>query len=366
MKVLMVSKACVVGTYQRKLEELARQPDMELTAVVPPFWRDAGRVQRLERKHTCGYTLCIEPMVFNGNYHLHFYPWLGRQIRRLQPELVHIDEEPYNVATAHTLNLARRADARTVFFSWQNIQQRYPLPFRLIENYVLRYADQGIVGNQESAEVWRAKGYRGPIAVIPQFGVDPEIFFPTRTRCSSPFTIGYVGRLVEEKGIDLLLEALAGIEGAWQAIIVGSGPARNGLEAQAHELDLQDQVSFVPHVPSSEMPALYHRLDALTLPSRTRPNWKEQFGRVLVEAMASGVPVVGSDSGEIPHVIGQAGLLFSEGDPEALRSCIQQLAADPNLREELAKRGRQRVQAHYTQAEIAARTFQVYQSILGA
>jgi glycosyltransferase involved in cell wall biosynthesis len=115
-----------------------------------------------------------------------------------------------------------------------------------------------------------------------------------------------------------------------------------------------------------EMPARPRALDALVLPSLTRPNWKEQFGRVLVEAMACGVPVVGSDSGEIPHVVGEAGLIFPEGDVEALRDRLARLAADARFRADLAARGRARVLAHYTQARIAEATCAVYQHLLAA
>jgi glycosyltransferase involved in cell wall biosynthesis len=385
VRVLMVSKACVVGAYQKKLEELARmsQPPayaaskgegsvspkaspepVELTVVVPPYWRDERGTLNLERRHTTGYELIVEPMAFNGHFHLHFYPGLGKQIRRVQPDLVHIDEEPYNLATAHTLWLARRAGARSLFFSWQNIQRRYPLPFRLMEGYVLNRVDYAIVGNQESARVWQAKGYSGPLAIIPQFGVDPEIFYPESRPAGRGFVVGYVGRLVEEKGVDLLLEALAGLEGMWRAYILGSGPIKDNLQARARRLGLVDRVSFDEWIPSDQMPAYYRQLDALVVPSRTRPNWKEQFGRVLVESMACGVPVIGSNSGEIPSVIGDAGLIFPEGRVDRLREHLAQLLADGHLRADLARRGRERVLAHYTQAQIAAQTYQVYRSVL--
>lgn len=368
MRVLMVSKACLLGAYQRKLEEMARFPDVELMVAVPPSWRDGSRVIRLERAHTAGYELVVEPLALNGSFHLHFYPRLKRRLRAFAPDIVHIDEEPYNLATFHALRLAKNAGARALWFTWQNLNRRYPFPFRSIERYNLRHADYAIAGSEGAATVWREKGYAGPLAVIPQFGVDPDIFTP-RPGERDPargFRIGHGGgRLVPEKGVDLLLDAAAGMDGAWQVAILGAGPEQGRLEALARRLKVADRVSFEKSLASLHMPAFYHGLDALVLPSRSRPNWVEQFGRVLIEAMACGVPVVGSDCGEIPNVVGDAGLIFPEGDAGALRECLVRLMRDPDLRADLARRGRERVLAHFTQAQIAARTVAVYRKLIG-
>lgn len=366
MRILMISKACVVGAYQRKLEELARLPAVELTVVVPPFWRDARGTLRLERAHTEGYELQVLPMRFNGHFHIHHYVGLGRVFRQVHPHLVHVDEEPYNLATFQATRWAQRVGARTIFFTWQNLCRRYPPPFSWMERYVHRAADHALAGNQEAARVLRRKGYRGPITVLPQFGVDPDLFAPAGESSTRPFTVGFAGRLVVEKGVDLLLRAVAGLEGMWRARLLGEGPMRERLRTLAEELGIAEQVTFEPPRPSTEMPAWYQGLDVLVLPSRTRPNWKEQFGRVLVEAMACGVPVVGAESGEIPHVIGDAGLIFPEGDAEALRENLARLQQDPGLRQRLARAGRERVLVHFTQARIAARTWEVYREVLGA
>jgi len=332
-------------------------------------------------------------MALNGHFHLHFYPGLAKHFKRIKPHIVHIDEEPYNVTSWQAMRLAKTHGAKAVFFTWQNIHRRYPPPFSLIESYNLRNADYAIAGNSEAVGVLKAKGYRGLVRVIPQFGVDPEIYrfqVPGSKFQGSNlqpgacnlelFSIGYVGRLVEEKGGHILLRALAGLRGActelsrskWRLRILGSGPQRSSLERLAAELGIAERVRFEDPIPSTQMPGYYGQLDALVLPSLTRPNWKEQFGRVLIEAMACGVPVVGSDSGEIPNVIGEAaassnvrsGLVFPEGDVQALRAKLSQLMADPALRKELARRGRDRVLAHYTQAQVAAKTYQVYRELL--
>ncbi len=372
MRIVILSKACVIGPYQRKLEELARLTGAGLTALVPPCWRDERGIVHLDRLHTAGYELRVVPLALNGHFHLYFFLGLGRILRQLRPHVLHIDEEPYNLATFLALRAARGVGAQFLFFAWQNIPRRYPAPFSWMERYVLAHTDYALAGNSEAEAVLRNKGYHGPGRVIAQFGVDPEMFrFSPPHRESRdvglrPFVIGYSGRLVREKGVDLLLRAVARLEGAWQLWILGDGPERIGLASLAEELGITDRVTFKGMVPASQMPKQYPLLDALVLPSRTFPNWKEQFGRVLIEAMACGVPVVGSDSGEIPHVIGEAGWIFPEGDVAALSAALACLQADSGLRRELALRGRARVMANYTQAHVAAATYEVYQELMRA
>jgi len=370
VRVLMLSKACIVGIYQRKLEELAaRAPEMALMVAVPPGWKDKSGVTRLELAHTRGYRLEVLPLAFNGQFHLHFYPTLGGLIREFRPDIVHIDEEPYNLATYLANRQARRCEAKTLWFSWQNLLRRYPPPFNWIEQYNLRHIEYAIAGSATAAEVWRRKGYAGPLAVIPQFGVDPDIFLPCTsseddTSRDNTVHIAYAGRLVPEKGLDLLLTALSGLEGPWRATIQGNGPEETRLRALAERYNLTARVTFCPPVPSVDMPAFYQTLDVLALPSRTQENWTEQFGRVLVEAMACGVAVAGSAAGEIPHVIGDAGIVFPENDAEALRAALTRLIHDPALRRDLGMRGRARVLAQYTQQHVAQQTIQVYREML--
>jgi glycosyltransferase involved in cell wall biosynthesis len=378
VRVVMVSKALAVGAYQRKLEEIARLPGVELTAIVPSEWRDRRGHVRLEHAHISGYEMIAAPLRLNGQYHLHFYPTLGRLLKQLRPDILHMDEEPYNLATWHALRLGEAVGARSLFFTWQNLNRRYPWPFRTFEVANYRRVAYAIAGNRAAVDVLHAKGYDGPVAVIPQFGVDPAIFAPptgdqgrkTKDRDGfalrpSSFVIGYAGALIAEKGVDLLLRACAGLRDTnWRLAIVGDGPERTQLGALAGTLGIGDRVDFLGQRASTQMPDVYPDFDVLVLPSLSRPNWKEQFGRVLIEAMACGVPVIGSDCGEIPNVIGDAGLTFPEGDSLALRDSIACLLTDSKQRARYAEAGRQRVLAEFTQAQIAAATYRVYREIL--
>jgi len=362
LRVLMVSKACVVGMYQKKLEELARFQDVELSLVVPPYWRQGRSILTLEKAYTAGYALHVLPMALNGHFHLHFYRGLGKLVRQLSPHIVHIDEEPYNLATFLVMRTATENRATALFFTWQNLLRRYPFPFSFFERYNLAHAACAIAGNQEAVGTLRTKGYRGPVYLLPQFGVDPDVYrkLEPSPRQRDRFVIGYFGRLVEEKGVQVLLRAVAELEGQWTLHIVGDGPYRTTLEALTTQLGVENRVLFEPWVPSATMPRRLNDLDVLVLPSLTRHNWKEQFGRVLVEAMACEVPVVGSSSGEIANVIADAGRIFPEGDAGALRDALTQLVDHPSLRLALGRRGRTRVLERYTQKRIAAETRAIY------
>lgn len=371
-RVLLLSKALVVGIYQRKLEEMARL-GIDLLALTPPSWKDERGETNLERVYTTGYRLETVPIALNGNFHLHWYPGLAKRIEDFQPQIIHIDEEPYNLATWQALRIARKIGAKTLIFSWQNIRRVYPPPFSWGEGWTLSQVDHVLAGTQSAAHVWRAKGYAGPMTVIPQFGVDPDLFAPVLTPLSPAdlgerarvFTIGYVGRLVEEKGIHLLLRAAARLDGEWRLRLVGSGPYWNALEALAQQLGIRDRLDRIEWVESAGMPMQYQKMDVLAIPSLTRLNWKEQFGRVITEAMATGLPVIGSDSGAIPDVMGSAGMIVPEGDIDSLTAALRRLRDDPAERARLGQAGRARVLAHFTHAQVAAATVRVYEQLLG-
>jgi glycosyltransferase involved in cell wall biosynthesis len=362
VKVVILSKALVRGVYQRQIEELAALGDAEITVISPPAWREGPSVIPLERRFTRGYELIVTPMRFTGHYHVHFYPQLGRLLARLRPDLVHVDEEPYNLATWLALKQSQRLGARRVFYTWQNLERRLPPPFSLLEAASYRLTDGVIAANGDAAAIVRRKGLRRPVWVIPP-GVDPALYQPADQSDGGQFTVGFVGRLVPEKGVDDLVRACATLAAPWRLVVVGEGPQRTALEQVVRGLGIADRVDFTGALPSTDVPAKLRTFSVLVLPSRTLRNWREQFGRVLMEAMACAVPVVGSDSGEIPRVIGEAGETFPEGNWEALAATLAALQGDPERRHVLGARGRARVLAHFTQRRIAEQTMAVYQSL---
>jgi glycosyltransferase involved in cell wall biosynthesis len=316
----------------------------------------------------------VLPIWLNGRHHVHFYPAIERLVAHIRPDVFHIDEESFNFATYQAMRAGVRFGARCCFYNWATVDRRYPPPFGWFEQYAFRHAAHAIAGVQEAADILRRHGYCGPISVLPQFGVDPELFSPGDGGCGIgdgtlapspiPFVIGYLGRLVPQKGLLDLIEALALLPAHTRVRLIGDGVQKPQLLARAAELGLSDRLELVAW--TNDVPAELRRLDALALPSHTTRGWKEQFGRVLIEAMSSGVPVVGSSSGEIPNVIGDAGLIFPEGDVPALAATLGRLAAQPALHADLARRGRARVLERYTQAALARQYYEVYREMLAA
>jgi glycosyltransferase involved in cell wall biosynthesis len=366
MRVAILSKTYVAETAQRQLEWLAAQPGVEVTLLTPPAWRsDDGRWLPFLPRYTTGYNVRMVPIAFNGQYHLYLYRGLGSALGAERPDVLHIDEEPYNPAAFQAQWLGHRMGIPTVFIAWQNIQRAYPLPFAWLERYDYRHAARMIAGTATAAEVVRRKGYRGHLSVFSVHGVDPTVYTPrSGPRREEPFVVGYLGRLVAEKGVDLLIAALERLPASCHARIIGSGPMRARLRQLVHSAGLDERVELLPPIAVDEVPRMLVDLDVLVVPSRTRPNWKEQFGRILIEAMACGLPVVGANSGEIPRVLGDAGLVVPEDDVPALAAALLTLAEQPELRAALAARGRQRVLEHYTQERVAERLAEVYAGVL--
>lgn len=371
MKVLMISPGLVASAYHGKLRELVKL-GLELTVVVPANW---GRL-RFEAVKADGYELVVSKGRFTAArlgrlvHHLHYYPGISQVIGGSRWDMIHVDEEPFNFGAYHIMRACSRTGSPSVFFTWQNIMKKYPPPFEQMERYVFQSVSGAMAGSLEGLEVLRRRRFLKPAVVIPQFGVDPAEFCkqdanPLRRRLGldESFVVGFIGRIVPEKGLETLFSAVRLLPTSCALVVVGSGPERSSLEAMADALNLSHRVRWVPWINSKEVAEYMNAFDALVLPSRTTRIWKEQFGRVLVEAMACETCVVGSDSGEIPNVIGDAGLIFHEGNERELAQRLRLLMDDASLRESLGRRGRERILQNFTHAKIAQETVSFYKQL---
>lgn len=378
MRVLLIARYRD-ATMQRKVDYLAQAQDVELCHILPSHWRDdlldVHQVSAQGR-----YVQRALPMIGRpSDPHRAFYRTLTFHLRQFQPDIIHAEEEPDSLSALQIAWAKRvwRPDARLLLHTWQNLDRPKPRSVRWVIAQTLRAAHLIFCANGEAATLLRRYGFQGETPVIPAIGVDTETFRPCPADRASgrtdegatPFVIGYSGRLVAEKGIDVLLRAVAAVRTEHAALplrlqLIGEGPLRQALQELATSLGIAGQIALIGAQPPARVAELLCQLDVVALPSRTTPVWKEQLGRALLEAMACGIPVIGSDSGAIPEVIGDAGLVVPEGDVAALAGAIARLSASPELRHELSRRGRMRVEAHYSQRHLADETLAVYRRVV--
>jgi glycosyltransferase involved in cell wall biosynthesis len=366
-RLLIVSHTYSAPLNRAKLSALAQH--FSLAALVPARWPDALFTLSDPGAQSEGYALHSLPVRLAGRLMYHHYPFreLAALVRQTRPDLVYVEEEPGSLAVWQLTRLKKRFGYRLAFFTWENNLRRAGFPG--LERLNLQRCDGAIAGSAEAAGVLHRKGFRGPVCVTPQLGLDPEVFEPARAvelRQSlglEGFVAGFIGRWVEAKGVWTLLHAVRDMPDV-QLALVGGGPLGPAIESWMTDNHLESRLRLIASVPHEAIVQYLNALDVLVLPSLTTPTWKEQFGHVLIEAMACGVPVVGSNSGAIPDVIGEAGLVFPEGDVAALRAALTRLRDDAHECERLGAAGRARVLERFTHARIAAAHAEFLRSLL--
>ncbi|MGF1568733.1 MAG: hormogonium polysaccharide biosynthesis glycosyltransferase HpsO [Nodosilinea sp.] len=389
MRVLILSHTYIVDLNCEKLRLLAQlTPDLEVTVGVPRRWRPGGVQNRLvepEARNEGNFRVVpLGNLSQNNQGLLCFGPDLVKLLRRFRPHIIQVEQGAKSLAYAQTITLNRLLGlgAKNLFFTWWNLPYTLTFPAARLEAYALNNTHGLITGNQDGADILRQRGYAGPYRVMPQLGVDETRFQPQPQPAlaqqlgipTEAFVVGFVGRFVAEKGLLTLCEALASLRHhpqPWVWLLVGRGELAATLQARAEATGIADRIRWVESVPHADVPRYLNLMHTLVLPSETThrfktlttAGWKEQFGHVLIEAMACGIPVIGSDSGEIPHVIQDAGLIFPEGNPSTLANRLRQLMEQPDQRQTLGEKGYHRVMAKYTNRALAKQLLEFYEEL---
>ncbi len=369
MRVLIISRFCASPVYRAKIAALARRPGLEVSLLAPAEWKEGDRTLICREGIEDGYRIFTGSLIFNGRVGGHVYGnGLWKALRQARPDIVHMEEESYSFVAAQVLLYLSMLRTRPKFMvnNSENFDIVLPWRSRKIEKIVFRRADALLVfARTARARLLRIGAPPQKVRTLPQFGLDPELFRPPEPgKRGDVFSIGYLGRLVYSKGADVLLRALAGLAGEWKAQIVGDGDERETLEQLARVLGIWERVEFVAWVDPSDVPGYLRGWHALALPSRTTAHWREQFGRVLIEAMACGVVPVGAATGEITNVIGSEGFVFPEDNVETLRDILQKLNNEPGERKRLVDAGRKRVLEEFTWDVLAGKAHRLYKNIL--
>lgn len=357
------------------MRELAHSGDFDVTIASPDFIHGSLRTLDAEIEADPPYKHQTLPVFFSKKIHLMGYRKLSRLIKKDAFDLVHIWEEPYVFSGFQIAKACVQAGIPYFFRTAQSLNKKYFFPFSYFEHYTLKHAKAWNAGASLVFNNLISRGYDSNKGVVISLGTDRKRFYPdaqlsaqARQELNLPgFVIGFSGRLVEAKGLDLLMEALLLVEavkpGSWSFLALGSGPYKQKILDWASTHHLQDRVNVIL-AKHDEMPYYMRAMDVLVAPSQTTPSWREQFGRMIAESFATKVPVIGSNSGEIPFVIDDAGLVADEKDPNQWQEALLKLMNDEGLRSRLIEAGYNRFIMHYEVQALAQKYTEFYSQLL--
>ena len=370
LRVLFVTHTYVVGVNQGKLKAIADTGEVEVALLAPSNWQalEWNRSLELETPFPEIKTYPA-PVLFTGRVGAHIYNpiKIWQVINDFKPDVIQVEEEIFSLCALEVAFWAKLYNKPMVVFGWENQQRSLPLFRRWVRNFVMSATDLFLAGNQDGAEVMRNWNYRGQIEVMPQMGVDTDLFTPDLKKQHNQLNIGFLGRLVPEKGLDTLFAAVGRLKKQnidCQVTICGSGASEAELRQEAELQQISDRVVWRGAVPHEAAPTELGKFDILVLPSRSVATWKEQFGHVIIEAMAMGIPVIGSSCGEIPNVIAREDLVFPESDSTALAEILKRVICDDSWREQMGNYGIERVKKYYSHERIAQRLIEQWQKLV--
>jgi hypothetical protein len=341
---------------------------VSLTAAVPDRWSSGDGVSRATEWGEDG-GVRIVPIPVRGPV---AYPerllWNAKGLRQLfkdfGPDLLQIEEEPWTQPASFGLRQARYLGIRSVLSTNESVPGSHSIGQRFRRDRSLRAAT-GVIGtNRLALALATRRRPSAPQLTLPQLGVTapPESNRPR----GSALNIGFFGRLVPERGLDLLFRACVGLAGSWTLTVVGTGPSQEELEGLAQRLGISARISWLGALPREAVEEVWPQLDCVVLPARTTQRWVLTVGRAALEAMAHGVAVVASDSGALPDVVGDAGRIVPEEDVPALAGALQELYSDRAACERLGAAGRRRVLDEFTDDAIARKTLAFWRSLAPA
>jgi glycosyltransferase involved in cell wall biosynthesis len=344
---LVVSHPCVLAVNQAPYAAL-QERGWRLRLAVPSRWRHEYAQATLRPASLPGMegSLLPLPVALPGRVQRHVYlASPTKALRSLSPRVVFLEQETFSIAALQWGRAAWQAGIPFGVQAAENLDRPLPLAASLIRDRVLARADFVAARSPSAADLARHWGAKGLVPLVPH-AVPRWPVGGSSKASGAAFTVGFAGRLVEQKGIADLVAACRLLGPPAELLVIGDGPLRPTLESAT----LPGKVRIWSDLPHERMPEAYAEMDVLVLPSRTTSTWAEQFGRVLVEALWCGVPVVGSDSGEIPWVVTATGggRLFPEGDVRQLAKVLGELRSDPVQRQAFAELGRARVQKMFS------------------
>ncbi len=365
-RLLMIDNIAVESARRSVYRELARCGEFDVDLLLPESWMEQGEPTVCEPEEANGIRVHTTPFLLGYRQHRVLYTKLCSVIRKVRPHFLYIDSEPENYASLECCLCRRLISPKTRLglVSSRNLDYRsIGFPYKL--EFTHRWCDSIIRGQRADVVFVRPgsaiplmEAYARSVCQLPH-AVDCTTFRRTASgsgrAADGKLVLGFLGRIVESKGVRLLIQALPHLPENMCVRLVGKGPLVQPLQKLAADLGVADRVEICPAVDYRHVPGVLNAMDMLVLPSMETTYWTEQFGRVLIEAMACELPIVASRSGEIPEVLGEAGVLFRMGDLADLIEKVRSLVQNAALRNELAEKGRGRALRLFDAPVIAQR-----------
>lgn len=383
MKLVVLGHTYILARNQAKYVALRRlDPSLELRLIVPrrisnPAYRLGYTAERHEDLSASEVIAVGTAFARSHMITLYNPRSIARCLSDFKPDVIHVEEEPQALLSLETTVLrgAFAPHAALTFFTWDNLMRprRFPVDAtkKLLRRFTLGRCDALICGNR-AAEQLALREARAPVMhVLPQLALDPAEHVPgtepelRRTLgIGTGVVVGYAGRFVEEKGLRSLYQALASLpERSWKLLLVGGGPLESEILNEWIPR-FPGSIVCIPAVRHAEIPRYLRAMDIFVLNSCATPEWKEQFGLCLVQAMMLGLACLVSDSGALPEVAGDAAVTVRERDMAELRSALNTMLASRDFRQVLSQRARTRALLHYTNDEIASRYREVFEQAI--
>lgn len=366
MRAIIVSHAYVPRSNRGKLHALTTL-GCAVAAAVPARWADPRGSGIVETGWDDDAGVRVVPIPVGGDLaDPADVRWDGRALRRLfkdfRPDVVQVEEEPWSGAADRVVAEARRLRIPSVVFTWLSLPRAHTLAQRLRRRAVFHGVAGAVAGNELAGALLARTRPSLRTTVIPQLGVTPA---PAPNELGGRLAMGFIGRLVPEKGLDLLFRACVKVMGEWSLDVVGTGPAQIELEALAERLGISARITWHGALPRTELADVWHDLNCVVLPSRTTRDWVETQGTAAIEAMAHGIPVVVSDTGVLRQVVGEGGLVFPQDDADALAAALRRLLDDPGERARIGADGRRRVIGNFSNEALARRQLDFWRTLAG-
>lgn len=366
-KLVVISHACVLSINRavyRKLEQLG----WEIHVVVPETWDYHGKTQPPEPA-LGDEKLRLLPIV-GTSPRTYYFDGLEELLSEIKPDVVLLDVDPVSNQTVRIGHWCKRTGTKLACISCENLPfdlvastkrgglKKLPAAVakRFLCHKAKRVVDLVLCINSAGKRLFESEGF-SRVEWMP-LGFDEGIFRPdeeARQRIRrqiglSELTFAYFGRMTEEKGIHILIQALGKmLDLPWQLVLDEFDPTNSSyldyLNRLLQETGINPRTSFI-HAKHGEVAQFMNAVDVVVVPSLETPQWIEQYGRVAPEAMACGKVIVASSTGALPELVADCGVLVESGSVECLESALREIAFDKMKRTGLGTNACERAIGH--------------------